>query len=82
MGGDIRVGLYADTACTEEYSGGDSSITVENIVGHYARGQLDFHGTDLMTFIETLRVKNSRQRTRTKNRLDLLGQQISNWSAD
>jgi cyclopropane-fatty-acyl-phospholipid synthase len=38
--------------------------TIENIVGHYARGQLDFHGSDLMTFIETLRVKNSRQRTR------------------
>ena len=39
--------------------------TLENIVAHYARGQLDFHGTDLMTFIETLRVKNSRQRTRS-----------------
>ncbi|MBN2293153.1 MAG: class I SAM-dependent methyltransferase [Pirellulales bacterium] len=38
--------------------------TLENIVAHYARGQLDFHGTDLMTFIETLRVKNSRKRTR------------------
>ena len=34
-------------------------------MAHYARGQLDFHGTDLMTFIETLRVKNSRQRTRS-----------------
>jgi len=45
--------------------------TVENIVEHYARGQLDFHGTDLMTFIETLRVKNSRQRTR----------KISKWAA-
>ena len=43
--------------------------TVENIVGHYARGQLDFHGTDLMTFIETLRVKNSRQRTRQISKL-------------
>jgi cyclopropane-fatty-acyl-phospholipid synthase len=45
--------------------------TLENIVAHYARGQLDFHGTDLMTFIETLRVKNSRQRTRS----------ISKWAA-
>lgn len=38
--------------------------TLENLVTHYARGQLDFHGADLMTFIETLRVKNSRQRAR------------------
>mmetsp|Transcript_52592 Transcript_52592/g.127410 ORF Transcript_52592/g.127410 Transcript_52592/m.127410 type:complete len:596 (+) Transcript_52592:385-2172(+) len=35
MGGDIRVGLYTDTACTEEYRGSDSSITVENIVGNF-----------------------------------------------
>jgi hypothetical protein len=35
MGGDIRVGLYTDTACTEEYSGNDSSITVENILGNF-----------------------------------------------
>ena len=31
--------------------------TVENIVNHYARGQLDFHGADLMTFIETVQSK-------------------------
>ncbi len=38
--------------------------TVENVVMHYARGQLDFHGADLMTFIETVRVKNSRKRAK------------------
>ncbi len=38
--------------------------SVENVVMHYARGQIDFHGADLMTFIETLRVKNSRRRAR------------------
>lgn len=39
--------------------------TVENVVMHYARGQLDFHGADLLTFIETARVKNSRKRAKT-----------------
>ncbi len=38
--------------------------TPENVVMHYARGQLDFHGADLITFIETMRVKNSRKRVR------------------
>ena len=38
--------------------------TVENLVVHYARGQIDFHGADLMEFMETARVRNSRQRTR------------------
>ena len=38
--------------------------TLENVVMHYARGQLDFHGADPITFIETVRVKNSRKRAR------------------
>jgi len=42
--------------------------SVENVVMHYARGQIDFHGSDPMTFFETLRVKNSRKRARhTRN---------------
>ena len=45
--------------------------TLENIVTHYARGQLDFHGADLMTFIETLRVKNSRKRARNISKLGI-----------
>ena len=38
--------------------------TVENVVRHFARGQIDFHGADFMTFAEKMRVKNSRKRTR------------------
>jgi cyclopropane-fatty-acyl-phospholipid synthase len=38
--------------------------TVENVVMHYTRGQIDFHGADLLTFIEAMRVKNSRKRAR------------------
>jgi hypothetical protein len=34
-GGDIVVGLYTDTQCIKEYEGGDSSITVENILGNF-----------------------------------------------
>ena len=39
--------------------------SVENMLMHYARGQIDFHGADLLTFIEALRVKNSRKRTKS-----------------
>lgn len=42
--------------------------SVENVVMHYARGQIDFHGADPLTFIERLRVKNSRKRAKTINR--------------
>lgn len=34
-GGDIVVGLYTDTQCVNEYSGGQSSITVDNILGNF-----------------------------------------------
>lgn len=43
--------------------------TLENIVRHFARGQIDFHGADPLVFIETLRRKNSRKRLK----------QISKW---
>lgn len=38
--------------------------TIENVVMHYARGQIDFHGADPVTFIETLRMKKSRKRAK------------------
>lgn len=39
--------------------------SVENVMMHFARGQIDFHGADLLTFIETMRVKNSRKRAKS-----------------
>jgi cyclopropane-fatty-acyl-phospholipid synthase len=38
--------------------------TPENLLRHYAHGHIDYHGTDLVSFIETARVRNSRRRTR------------------
>lgn len=38
--------------------------TLENVVGQYARGDIDFHGADFMSFVERARVKNSRQKAR------------------
>ena len=39
--------------------------TPDNLLRHYARRQVDFHGTDLYTFIDTARVRNSRQKSRS-----------------
>ncbi len=39
--------------------------TPDNLVRHYARGQIDFHGTDLYSFIDTARVGNSRKRAKS-----------------
>ncbi|MCA9113269.1 MAG: class I SAM-dependent methyltransferase, partial [Planctomycetaceae bacterium] len=39
--------------------------TPDNLLRHYARGQVDFHGTDLYTFIDTARVRNSRKKSRS-----------------
>jgi len=38
--------------------------TPDNLLRHYALGHIDFHGADIHTFIEALRVKNSRKRAR------------------
>ena len=39
--------------------------TADNLLGHYASGGIDFHGTDLVTFMRTIRVKGSRRRSRS-----------------
>ena len=36
--------------------------TPENLLGHYARGNIQMHGADVHTFIETMRVPRSRKR--------------------
>lgn len=36
--------------------------TSDNLLRHYARGQIDFHGADIHTFIEAASVRNSRRR--------------------
>lgn len=43
--------------------------TPHNLLQHYARGHIDYHGTDLVSFIEKIRVKNSRSRARKVSRL-------------
>ncbi|KAA5540718.1 class I SAM-dependent methyltransferase [Roseiconus nitratireducens] len=39
--------------------------TPDNLIAHYAQGHLDFHGTDLVSFMELARVKGSRRRSRS-----------------
>lgn len=46
--------------------------TLENFVRHYARGQIDFHGADFMTFAEKCRVKGSRERRRKIGRWNII----------
>lgn len=43
--------------------------TLETILRLYAERQIDFHGADLYTFLETARVRNSRKRLRGINKL-------------
>ena len=43
----------------------------ETLLRLYAEGQIDFHGADLYTFMETARVRNSRKRLRGINKLYL-----------
>ncbi len=46
--------------------------TAENLLCLFARGQIDFHGTDLVTFLSTARVKGSRRRSRSVSKALLL----------
>ncbi len=39
--------------------------TADNLLCHYADGHLDFHGTDLVSFMRTMRVKGARRRSRS-----------------
>ncbi|MCA9133480.1 MAG: class I SAM-dependent methyltransferase [Planctomycetales bacterium] len=43
--------------------------TAENLLCHYARGNIDFRGSDLVSFLRTLRVKGSRRRSRSVSKL-------------
>ncbi len=36
--------------------------TPDNVLRHYVRGHIDYHGADLVTLLETARVRNSRKR--------------------
>lgn len=38
--------------------------TPDNLLRHFVRGHIDYHGTDFFTLLETARVRNSRQRAR------------------
>ncbi|MGE0378465.1 MAG: class I SAM-dependent methyltransferase [Planctomycetaceae bacterium] len=38
--------------------------TPDNLLRHYARKQIDFHGADLYTFLDAARVRHSRQKSR------------------
>jgi cyclopropane-fatty-acyl-phospholipid synthase len=46
--------------------------TAENLIRHFARGDIDFHGADFVTFAECARVKHSRKKARQINKLGLL----------
>lgn len=43
--------------------------SLENVIRHYARGDIDFHGADFMSFVEKARVKGSRDRTKKISKL-------------
>lgn len=38
--------------------------TPDNLLRHYARGQIDFHGADLYSFIDAARVRHARSKSR------------------
>jgi cyclopropane-fatty-acyl-phospholipid synthase len=69
--------------------------TPENLIRHYARGDIDFHGADFMTFAERARVKNSRRRARGISKWQLVknltpflfagkdrGKDLNSWDGD
>jgi cyclopropane-fatty-acyl-phospholipid synthase len=47
--------------------------TPDNLLRHYAQGHIDFHGADILTFIEALAVDKSRRRTRHLRKRTLVG---------
>lgn len=64
LGSNVEPGL----ALTIKSPGVISSLlrkpTPENLLRHYARGHIDYDGADLMSFLETARVPNSRKRAK------------------
>ena len=46
--------------------------TPDNLLRHYAHGHIDFHGADIHTFLEALRVRNSRKRAGKIGKLALM----------
>lgn len=46
--------------------------TGANIIRHFARGDLDFHGADFATFAERARIRNSRKKARGLSRWELI----------
>ena len=46
--------------------------TPDNLLRHYARGHIDFHGADIHTLMEALSVRNSRRRAGKLRKFDLV----------
>lgn len=46
--------------------------TADNLVRHYARGHIDFHGADLFSFLESMYVPRSRKRAQKIKKFTLL----------
>jgi cyclopropane-fatty-acyl-phospholipid synthase len=64
LGKNVRPGLMLSISGPGVIGSLIRRPTPDNLLRHYARGQIDFHGTDLYTFIDTARVRHSRKKTR------------------
>ena len=73
LGDDVAVGDEGEYRIRLAGPGVIASLlrrpTPDNLLRHYARGHIDFAGTDLYTFLSTARVKNSRRKSRSLPKL-------------
>ena len=72
LGSDVEPGLAISISSPGVISSLIRRPTADNLVRHYARQHLDFHGADLYTFLEKLRVKRSRRKSRRVSKFVLL----------
>jgi len=65
LGNDPRDGMELSIAGPGVIGSLIRKPTAENLLCHFVNGNIDYHGSDLMTFMQVMRVKGSRRRSRS-----------------
>ncbi len=64
LGGTVEPGLEVSISGPGVIGSLLRRPTASNLLQHFAAGHIDYHGAELLPFLETARVRNSRRRTR------------------
>ena len=72
MGSDVEPGLAVSISSPGVVSSLIRRPTLDNLVRHYARKHIDFHGADFYTFLEKARVRRSRRSSRRVSKFLLI----------